>query len=166
MKRYSAPWSKLLFAISCFLTLLCFGIGVAETLRGSGLRMWISWLPAALTFGCALFTIRGYTITPQSILVHRLLWSTQLPRAGLDSAQSLPHAMRSSIRTFGNGGFFSFSGWYWNKLLGRYRAYVTDPARTVVLHYSSSRTVLLSPAAPDSFVKALGFDISGTVQPG
>ena len=116
------------------------------------------WLgsPVALALGCALFTIRGYTITPDAILVHRLLWSTTLARAGLESARFVPHAMRWSIRTFGNGGFFSFSGFYWNKALGAYRAYVTDPARTVVLHYRTSRTVLLSPAAPQDFVHDLG----------
>ena len=75
-------------------------------------------------------------------------------RAGLESARFLPNAMRWSVRTFGNGGFFSFSGFYWNKLLGGYRAFVTDP--TVVLRYSSSRKGLLSPAEPDDFVHELG----------
>ena len=155
MKRYEAPWSTLLIATSSFLTLLCLGIGVVATLRGAGAVLWLAWLPVLLAVGCALFTVRGYTVTPDAILVHRLLLTTELPRVVLASAQFMPNAMRWSIRTFGNGGFFSFSGFYWNKVLGAYRAYVTDPARTVVLHYSSNRTVLLSPAAPDDFVRDL-----------
>jgi hypothetical protein len=51
---------------------------------------------------CALFTVRGYTVTPD--------------------------AMPWSIRAFGNEGFFSLSGFYYNKLLGAYRAF----AQTVI----------------------------------
>jgi Bacterial PH domain len=79
-----------------------------------------------------------------------------LPRSGLESARIEPNAMRSSIRTFGNGGFFSFSGFYWNKALGVYRAFVTDPRRAVVLRYSSKRTVVLSPVSPQDFIDHLG----------
>jgi hypothetical protein len=58
--------------------------------------------------------------------------------------------MRWSIRTFGNGGFFSFSGFYRNKLLGAYRAFVTDRHQTVVLRYGG-RTVVVSPSSPEEF---------------
>jgi len=83
--------------------------------------------------------------------VHRLLWSTRLPRAGLESAQVEPGTMRGSLRTFGNGGAFSITGFYYNKRLGSYRAYVTDPRRLVVLRYANRR-VVLSPATPEDFV--------------
>jgi len=68
--------------------------------------MWLRWLPLILVFGCALFTVGGYTITPDAILVQRLLWATRLPRAGLKSAEFVPKAMCRSLRTCGNGGFF------------------------------------------------------------
>ena len=42
--------------------------------------------------------------------------------------------MRWSLRTFINGGLFSFSGWCYSSLLGAYRAFVTDPNRAVVLN--------------------------------
>src|SRR3954464_11996498 len=100
--------------------------------------------------GGALFTIRGYTVTPDALLVHRLFWTTRLPLAGLQSAQFEPNAMRWSIRTFGNGGLFSFTGWYRNKALGAYRAFVTDPHQTVVLHFPN-RTVVVSPSVPAEF---------------
>lgn len=59
--------------------------------------------------------------------------------------------MRRSIRTFRNGGLFSFTGFFRNKALGAYRAFVTDPHQTVVLHFPN-RTVLVSPSAPAEFV--------------
>jgi hypothetical protein len=33
--------------------------------------------------------------------------------------------MNKSLRACGNGGGFSFTGWYWSKSLGSYRAFVT-----------------------------------------
>jgi len=102
----------------------------------------------------ALYTIRGYTVTPEAILVHRLLWATRLPRERLVSAVSEPGAMKGSLRLCGNGGMFSFSGWFWNKRLGRYRAYVTDLNRTVVLRWEG-RMAVVSPGDPEGFVREL-----------
>ena len=107
-----------------------------------------------LLSGALPFIVRGYTITGDTILVHRLLWDTKLPRAGLESATAEPDAKRRSIRTFGNGGAFSITGWYRNKRLGSYRAFVTDPRRAVVLRYANRR-VVLSPDAPEDFVREL-----------
>lgn len=156
MKRYRAPWNGQLIGLSLFLTVLCLGASVVTFTRARGDGMWLAGLPIVLAGASALFLIRGYTITPDAILVHRLLWATALPRTGLKSAQASPRVMRGSIRTFGNGGFFSFSGFYWNRALGSYRAYVTDPASTVVLRYSTGKTIVLSPETPSDFVCALG----------
>jgi len=62
--------------------------------------------------------------------------------------------MRRSLRTCGNGGFFSFTGFYWSKSLKSFRAYVTDLNRTVVLRYDR-RTVVVSPESPDDFARLL-----------
>jgi Bacterial PH domain len=123
--------------------------------KPGGMPPWVALLPIAIICSAALFTIRGYTLTPNAILVHRLFWTTRLPMADLQSAQFDPSAMRSSIRTFGNGGLFSFTGFFRNKQLGAYQAFVTDPHRTVVLHFSH-RTVVVSPAAPEEFVHDIG----------
>jgi hypothetical protein len=59
--------------------------------------------------------------------------------------------MRWSIRMCGNGGLYSYSGFFRNKALGTYRAFVTDPHQTVVLHFPN-RTVVVSPSAQEEFV--------------
>ncbi len=132
--------------------ILCVGISTGMIWKLGGLPRVVAVLPLAILFGSALFTIRGYTITSDAILVQRLFWTTRLPRAGLQSAQFEPSAMRSSLRTFGNGGLFSFTGFFRNKGLGAYQAFVTDPNQTVVLRFSN-RTVVVSPAAPEEFVR-------------
>ncbi len=151
MKKYTAPWSTSLIVVSSLATLIC--VGVAISVAWSG-RAWIALLPLGIIGGGILFTIRGYTVTPDTLLIHRLLWRTRLPLAGLHSAQVEPEAMRRSIRTFGNGGLYSFTGWFRNTALGAYRAFVTDPHRTVVLHFPT-RTVVVSPSAPEDFVDVI-----------
>jgi hypothetical protein len=136
--------------ISTLATILCVGIAIGMIGSSRGILPWVALLPLALICGGALFTIRGYTITPEALLVHRLFWTTRLPLAGLQSAQFMPNAMRWSLRTFGNGGLFSFTGFFRNKTLGAYRAFVTDPHRTVVLRFST-RTIVISPSAPEEF---------------
>jgi hypothetical protein len=159
MKHYEAPWSKSLIVISVLTSMICLGVSsgawwAAVAKHQAAPVCWVALLPLAILFCTALFTIRGYAITSDAILVDRLLWSTALPRVGLESAQVEPDAMRGSIRTFGNGGAFSFSGFYYNKRLGSYRAFVTDPRRAVVLRYATRR-VVLSPAVPKDFVSDL-----------
>jgi hypothetical protein len=156
-KHFKAPWCTALIVVSALATALCLGVTVGTRPWVASLgKEWLAWLPLALVVGCALFTVRGYTVTPDAILVHRLFWATRLPRAGLQSARFDPRAMRWSIRTCGNGGFFSITGFYWNRSLRSYRALVTDPRRSVVLKYER-RTIVVSPESPEEFVRELGF---------
>jgi hypothetical protein len=159
MKHYEAPWSTTLIVMSVLTTVVCLGATAGAWFsmvekHAPGALGFAAMLPLVILFGCALCTIRGYSMSSDSILVHRLMWSTALSRAGLQSAQVEPDVMRRSLRTFGNGGAFSFTGFYYNKRLGSYRAFVTDPRRAVVLRYANRR-VVLSPAAPQDFVDDL-----------
>ena len=149
MKHFKAHWDTPLIVMSSLSTFVCLG-SASVAFKHGGTSLWVGLSLLALVAGCALFVIRGYTVTPNAILVHRLLWTTRLPLAGLQSVQFEPNAMQRSIRTLGNGGFFSFSGFYRNKLLGAYRAFVTDRHQTVVLRYSG-RTVVVSPSSPEEF---------------
>lgn len=152
MKHYQAPWSTLLIVVSSVTSVLMVGITLATAFYARGVTAWAAFLPLAILVSTIPFTIRGYTVTPYAILIHRLFWTTRLPLSGLESAKFEPEAMRRSIRTCGNGGLFSFTGFYYNKALGSYRAFVMDQHQTVVLHYPK-RTVVLSPSPPEEFVQ-------------
>ena len=149
MKNFKAPWGRSLVLISASVTLMCLGSTAFRWLS-----IWVSLLPLVLVVGCALFSVRGYTVTGDVLMIHRLLWVTRISLHGLQSAEACPNAMRGSLRTFGNGGLFSFTGYYRSRTLGPYRAYVTDFKRTVVLRWAH-RTVVLSPEFPEEFVREL-----------
>ncbi|HVM63011.1 MAG TPA: PH domain-containing protein [Verrucomicrobiae bacterium] len=149
MKHYTAPWCVPLVVVSWLFTGVFLWVGFGLGAHAPGARV----ICLGILVGCVLFTIRGYTITPEAILIHRLFWSTRLTREGLCSAKFEPRAMHGSLRA-GNGGVFSFSGLYWNRTLGLYRAFVTDTRQTVVLRYPR-RTVVLSPGSPEEFARDL-----------
>lgn len=157
--RFAAPWSRLLVGVSVFATAVCLFAAVAAWIAvtsagGNSSQWWAALLPVAMVVGAALFTVRGYSIERDSILVHRLLWATRIPRTGLKSAEHNPALISGGIRILGNGGFFSFSGWFRNKHLGTYRAWITDPSRAVVLRYSD-RVLVMSPGDPEKFVSVV-----------
>jgi hypothetical protein len=62
--------------------------------------------------------------------------------------------MAHSWRIWGNGGLFAIHGWFQNRELGRYRAFVTDPDHAVVLRWPQV-TVVVSPGEPARFVQVL-----------
>jgi len=159
MTHYRATWSPLLRIISVAVLLLCAGVAIREwhavaSADFRSLDFWVGLLPLVLLIGAALCTVRGYSLTPDAILIHRLCWKTKLSRQGFESAEYQPGILRHSLRSFGNGGLFSFTGWYHNRTLGTFRAYATDIHRTVVLRLSG-KTIVLTPDEPERFVSEL-----------
>jgi hypothetical protein len=60
--------------------------------------------------------------------------------------------LRGSLRLFGNGGLFSISGWFWNRRLGRFRAYATDQDRAVLLRYQNGDQIVVTPHDVQHFI--------------
>jgi len=119
-------------------------------------------VPALILFIAVLFVVTGYRLDASGLYVQRLLWTTHIDLNGLDRAWHDPSAMCRSLRLFGNGGLFSVTGWFRNAALGRYRAFVTDPRKSVVLH-SPTRVVVLSPTDPFGFLSALRLSMPGVL---
>jgi hypothetical protein len=117
-------------------------------------------IPPLVILGGVLFVVRGYQLAPGELRVHRLLWATRIDLAGLDRAAADPSAMDGSLRIFGNGGLYAVTGLFQNRTLGRYRAFVTDKRRSVVLHFPD-RTVVVSPEDPFSFLHQLRAGVPG-----
>lgn len=154
---YSAPWSRFLIVTSATASALLIGISVlmAWTIREPRtLGVAMAALALAILLGSLLFVVRGYRLDGAQLYVQRLLWETSVDLRGLESVERTPVSWKKSIRLFGNGGLFSVSGTFWNRELGRYRAFVTDHANAVVLRVSG-RAIVVSPGLPDEFVRAL-----------
>ena len=108
-------------------------------------------LPPLILAVAFAYAVRGYTLTEDAIVVQRWMRNIRLPLAGLRTVTGDVDAMRGSLRVFGNGGVFSFTGRYWNRRLGWYRAFATDSGRAVVLRYAD-RTIVITPHDPQHFI--------------
>jgi hypothetical protein len=133
---------------------LSVAIAVPEDAAAGVPRALVVLLGATVLLVSALFTVRGYEVGTEEVGVRRLLWTTRLSLAGLREAWADPSALARSLRLFGNGGLFSFTGLFWNRRLGRYRAFATDPRRAVVMRFGA-RSVVVTPDDPDAFVAEL-----------
>ena len=146
--HFSAPWSAGLKVVTA--AVLCLLL-LASLMKG----IWVGLLMAIVVAACALFAVRGYHIGPKHLLVRRLGWSTKLDLASVKRAEADPQAMHGSLRLLGNGGLFSWVGWFRNSRLGWYVAFATDPRRSVVLDLTDSRRVVVTPDDPQAFLQAI-----------
>jgi hypothetical protein len=159
MKRtFPASWSKLLKMISFLSALLLpailWSLPVPEE-AGWGIRVAIRVLPVVLLAGCALFTVRGYEVADGCLSVRRLFWLTRIPIRTLTDAEERRGSFGWAWRTCGNGGLFSFSGWYFQKSLGSFRALATRTGDVVILKFSDRRPIVVTPDDIDGFVEAV-----------
>ena len=151
MKHYGAPWGRTVTIMSAFVVIVCLGIAALVAGKTHGAAALGAVVPVAVVLVTALFVVRGYSLEPGELRVQRLLWATRVSLKGLAEVAFRPNVMRGSVRWFGNGGLYAFTGLFQNRELGRYRAFVTDHARTVVLRIGP-RTIVVSPSSPEAFV--------------
>ncbi|WP_395744334.1 PH domain-containing protein [Prosthecobacter sp.] len=164
-QHFKAPWGRTLLIASAFTTLLM--LGTAGMILINQKTLWFTNLPVPgeapglvttmvllIPLGALPFIVRGYVVTKDGILIKRLWWNTVLRFENIRSVEVEPLALCHSVRTCGNGGLYSFTGYYWSKQLGHFRAYVTDLNRTVIVHMKD-RTAVLSPDDPEGFARSV-----------
>jgi hypothetical protein len=158
---FSAPWSLTLKLVTVLTAILLIGIGLFGIFLGPYIKtLWILWFlsmvvqPFSIIVIASFFMIRGYTITKNTLLIKRLFWNTKLDLAILLSVETDPQNIRKSIRTCANGGFFCFAGTFWNKEIGSFRAFATDPKLSVILRFAN-RTIVVTPDRPEEFAAKL-----------
>lgn len=133
-----------------------FLVGMYKGPTGSGIdalpRLLMCALPLILLGATALFTVLRYEIDSAGLHVVRPIGPLCI--ASTVSTLDAPGALKGAIRTFGNGGLFSFNGWYWLRGYGSCRLWVTD-LRDVVVLRGDRGCVVVSPAHRDAFIAAV-----------
>lgn len=138
--------------------LAAFSVATAGTLFGGVLLTILLLL--------ALLSIRGYAVEPGRLVVRRPGWSTRIDLAGLSEVRAAPDVLDGAWSLASTRGAFGVVGLVRCKGLGTCRAYVTDPARAVLLRFRARTPVIVSPRTPGELVAALRAEIpSGPVIP-
>lgn len=167
---FRAPWGREVMVV----TLLgLIAIGVPPLIQLSRGYWVVSVLLLALLAVIISLCVRGYELAPGELRIRRLFWDTRWPLDAATRAFVRPNAMRGSWRTWGNGGMFAIAGHFAGSGLGRYRAFVTDPNRTVIVE-SGRGIVVVSPDDPERFADAIAMETrrlrdsgpAGRVSPG
>lgn len=153
--EFRAPWSRSLKTASRVAIFLLLGVAVAGFIltpaRMPLLRVFMVAAPATFLVSALLFMVSGYRLTGTTLEIERPLWTTTFALADLVSVAGDSEALRGSLRLFGNGGLFSVTGIFWNKRLGLFHAYGTDPDRAVVLRFRK-RTIVITPDDTQRFI--------------
>lgn len=132
-------------------TTLVLGVGAA-CLVGGCIRPQYSvvarFLPAAiiglLALGCYLRSPVAYEITEDKRLVTRLHWGSR-EFGPVKTAAVISRPASFGIRLWGNGGLFAATGIYWNRTYGRFRAYVTNSRKLVLVELEDGGKIIISP---------------------
>ena len=145
--HFAAPWSKPVWIVTGLVVAV---LVVVSAIQGGG----APWVAAGVIALCAVFAVRGYSVTGSEVLIHHLGWAKRLPLADVERVEASPGVMTGSVRVFGIGGVFGSYGWFRNAVLGSYTSYATDPARAVVLKVGQ-KTLVVTPDDPAGFVAAV-----------
>lgn len=158
--HFRAPWCRTVKIVTAVVGALMLAL---PFIVRAGSLYWVHWTAWGMVLFCLFFSVSGFSVRNGQLLVHRLGWATKFDLSKLSAFEANPHAMMGSVRLFGNGGIFCIIGHYRNGVLGRYNAYVTDPARAVVLDFNTNR-IVVSPDDPQAFVETLRDAIKGVCQ--
>ncbi len=151
---FNAPWGTSLLWISWGVT-AGFVLTILVTWMKAGPAAWlVTVIFSATLFITALFTVKGYELKDQTLYIQRLFWKSKVDLSHLESAEVAPDVFKKAFKTMGNGGLFSFSGYFWSRSTGKFRCYVTDVKRSVVLVIDGKK-IVVSPDSPEGFVRAL-----------
>lgn len=143
---YRASWDPLLKVIT---TATCAFIIILILNNPS---FWVILILGAIIIIPPFYTIFGYSIEGENLVIHRPGWTKEFDLTRLQKAEVDNKAMKWSWRLLGNGGLFGYIGTFSNKRLGVYKLYATNRYKCVVLELEN-RKLVISPDSPNDFVK-------------
>ena len=156
MMKFGVHYGGLVKGMTALAGVLLLGIIAAGVINGRAStiqQVAMIGLPALLLVATALFAVLRYEVDDEGLHVVRPIGRLRI--AGEVTAIAADDtAAKGAIRTFGNGGVFSFTGYYRLPRYGHCRLWVTDMHHLVVIH-GDRGCVVVSPIQRDAFVAAV-----------
>lgn len=157
--EYGASWSMSLtlrIVASMFLTPFA-AFALFVLLRVSfqtpvWLALPLAAIPVLLAIAFLLRAIRGFVVTRDAVFIRHMLWSSCEPLDGFVSVQIDEEALADAKRMRSLVGGFGTGCWFWSPRFSRFRGYLTNTRRLVVLKLERG-IIALSPDDPDAFVR-------------
>jgi hypothetical protein len=111
-----------------------------------------------LTLLVAFYLLKPLYITADAdaLTIHRIVGPVSFPYTIICSISMLSDKdMSGSVRTFGNGGLFGYTGKYYNSRLGKMTWYCTQRKNYVLLILSDNKKIVLTPDNPAGLLMEL-----------
>ena len=113
-------------------------------------------LIAGIYISIYLFHITGYEVVKDALIIHRPIKNKSIPLNDIARGRKIEKGeLRWTLRTFGNGGLFGYTGHFFNKKIGSMRWFATRLDQGVLLQTRDEFNILLTPDEPEAFLQAL-----------
>lgn len=101
------------------------------------------------------YSPKGYEVDLNDIAVIRKAGKFFISRKDIQSIKAIPDTdLAGSVRTFGNGGLFGYTGYFRNKIHGSTRWFVTQRKNYILITMKLGKKYVLSPDDVDGFLAA------------
>jgi hypothetical protein len=160
-KRFSASLSitSNVITAAVFLFTVAMTFFLMNDITESETPQWLVWafpvFMGGMILGLYLYRPTAYLITPYSVVVSRFARDKVIAKTDITMARTVSkEEMGLPVRTFGNGGMFGFTGYYFSDRLGKMSWYATRTENYVLLQLSNGRKIILTPDDPTGFLAA------------
>lgn len=147
MRGDAASLSTTLVVVTVFVVLLTVAlIAFAVVLRGRDFGI-VAVVAAGLGVIAVWAFLRApvaYDLVGDTLTVELRIGSKRF--GPVASCRPLEEGMSYATRLWGNGGLFAVTGLYRDKVHGRFRAFVTDPNRLVLVRTVDDDKIMISPS--------------------
>ena len=110
--------------------------------------------------GIAVLIVATYLLRPRAIFIDnngltidRMVKPVKITFADIKLIRALnAEEMKWSLRTFGNGGMFGYTGKYYNRTLGSMTWYVTQRKNYILIEKLDGKKIIITPDHPQDFL--------------
>jgi hypothetical protein len=166
MKTFPCSLDKLASIIPYLLIglVLVISIPVYFSLKQAHAARWeyvLEIAPAAfilLSLDISMYLLKplSVNVAADAIVVDRKIKPVQISFTDIKEIRLVePSDMRMSIRTFGNGGVFGYTGLYYNRKMGSMRWYCTQRKNYVLIATTKGKKMIVTPDEPGAFMNEL-----------
>lgn len=114
-----------------------------------------------------LYRTLSINIDTDNIIINRKLKPVTISLSGIKSIREISDSeMKNTIRTFGNGGLWGYTGWFYNRNLGKMLWYCTQRKNYILIEKTDNKKIVISPDKPDEliqFIRLLAPQLSGNI---
>jgi hypothetical protein len=108
-----------------------------------------------LLFGLVIvmyvYRTKAVIIDDNGIVIDRIAKRVTINYSDIHSVKTVPD-MRFAIRTFGNGGVFGYTGYFYKKGIGSMRWYCTQRRNYILIEKTNNKKIVVTPDDPDGFI--------------